>query len=184
VSFSTRRANQSIRVIRSHVKPRLKKYISFVFQKSMVLFARPASMRGANASSRTWGGMRWTRVVSQDGRCGARTSEIAWSWPPDAEVNPRVKSSGGTGANKPGTPRRARISRKPLRRECRCLGVPAAFFFCMRAAGATGASGAPAPSRFRGRAMMHHPGRSCRGNACVRLTGCHCKWRARHDSNV
>jgi hypothetical protein len=55
-----------------------------------------------------------------------------------------------TEANKPGTPRRPRISRKPLRRECRCFGVPVAFLFCMRAAGATVTPGAPCALSFRG----------------------------------
>ena len=36
---------------------------------------------------------------------------------------------GGTEANKPGTPRRPRISRKPLCRERRCFGASVAFFF-------------------------------------------------------
>jgi len=58
--------------------------------------------------------------------------EIVWSWRPDAGVKSRGVAMSAlrdrhavirvaTEANKPGTPRRARISRKPLRRGCRSV---------------------------------------------------------------
>ena len=72
--------------------------------------------------------MRWTWCA--DGRSGAQADERnrvvliprRWDQVSDDEFE-------ATEANKPGTPGRARISRKPLRRECRCSGVPVAFLF-------------------------------------------------------
>jgi hypothetical protein len=46
-------------------------------------------------------------VVPQDVRHIAY-GQVVWSWSPDAGINPRAKSLGGTEANKPGTPARAR----------------------------------------------------------------------------
>jgi hypothetical protein len=70
-----------------------------------------------------------------------------------------------TGTKSPAPRGERAISRKPLRRECRCFGVPAAFSFCMRAAGATGASGAPCALCFRGSWHKQSSGISCRENA-------------------
>jgi len=55
--------------------------------------------------------MRWTRRYRQASDKGA-DGEIAWSWRPDAGVKSwRAILSKATGAIKPGTPGRARISR-------------------------------------------------------------------------
>jgi len=75
------------------------------FRKTMVLFARPASQRGANASSRSWGGMRWTLIASFDERCETRTEKAWCSHPwagaqfagdePAGEVTKRVMDTWG-----------------------------------------------------------------------------------------
>jgi hypothetical protein len=57
-------------------------------------------------------------VVPQDVRCVAY-GQAVWFWLPDAGVNPRVESPGGMVAKKPGTPGRARSSRKTI-----AQGVP------------------------------------------------------------
>jgi hypothetical protein len=117
----------------------------------MIVSAYPASARGAIANVTNARRAAMDAGAPRDER---RASGRAKSRGPglptlgssrrtgDVGVRPTRREPPATEANKPGTPGRARISRKPLRRECRCFGVPAAFFLCMRAAGATGASGA------------------------------------------
>src|ERR1700760_3978935 len=54
-----------------------------------------------------------------------RTSQSAWSWPPDAEVKFRRKYwAKRRGLSKPGPRGDRAIRRKPSRRECRLFGVP------------------------------------------------------------
>ena len=93
---------------------------------------------------------------------------------PDAPTlasSSRETFASATEANKPGTPRRPRISRKPSRRECRLFWLPcvacvrkSAFPLHARPAGAACTRHSLRPLRFRGPRMMHHPGISCRGN--------------------
>jgi hypothetical protein len=80
-----------------------------------------------------------------------------------------------TVARKPGAPRRTRISRNPLRRECRCSGGTCRYlraqkctFFARKARGCGQHPAFPAPSRFWAPRMMHHSGMPCRGNADAR----------------
>jgi hypothetical protein len=94
--------------------------------------------------------MRWTRWLANDDGRRERTSEIVWSRPPDAEAKRlRDVSQAATVANKPGTPRRARISREPSRRECRhvrrtCDDLRACSLpFCTQGSGCVPASGIP-----------------------------------------
>ena len=82
--------------------------------------SRPASVRGADASSRTRGGMRWTRGWCETSIVGA-DGEIVWSWPPDAEVKLRGYEPRDDGGKKARSPGRSRISRNPSRRECRMI---------------------------------------------------------------
>jgi len=91
----------------------------------MVICPHPVSSeRGVSRSSRTLEAGSGGREDAQRGlprrrkHC-LRTSEIVRSRRPDAGVNPRGQEPGGTEANKPGTPGRPRISRKPSRRGCR-----------------------------------------------------------------
>src|SRR5579859_4322298 len=59
-----------------------------------------------------------------------RTAKSCGPDPPTLGSSLRVTSSQITVANKPGTPRRPRISRKPSRRECRLIWLPCC---CLRA---------------------------------------------------
>src|SRR6185312_7135616 len=77
-----------------------------------------------------------------------------------------------TEANKPGTPGRSRISRKPLRRECRLFRLPCVacvrkvhFSLHARLAGAACIRHSLRPLHFRGPRTMHHSGMSCREKA-------------------
>jgi hypothetical protein len=51
------------------------KIFSCGFQKFMISIRHPASTRGAYASSRTWGGLRWTQHMSRDERHVLRTTK-------------------------------------------------------------------------------------------------------------
>src|ERR1700744_218296 len=106
--------------------------------------------------------MRWTRLCRTTSGADA-DGEIVWSWPPDAEVKLRqtcvLRDDGGYQARTPG---RTRISRKPLRRECRvvrrtCSPHSRAFFVAREAMGAlfTRHSLRPLSSRDT---TMHHSG--------------------------
>ena len=88
-----------------------------------------------------------------------------WNQPPGREP-------GGTVANKPGTPRRSRISRKPSRRECRsvrrtCHDLRACLLpFCTQGCGCVSASGIPCALCSPRDHVDAKPGHdSCRGNA-------------------
>ena len=81
-----------------------------------------------------------------------RTSKGVWSRSPDAGINLAGRSREATVARKPGTPRRARISRKPLRGECRlfrpnlcCLRAQCAFSLHARLVGAASIRCSPRP---------------------------------------
>ena len=65
--------------------------------------------------------MRWTQMALVT-RALEADGEIVWSWHPDAGVKFafRRADDGGKKARSPG---RARISRKPLRGECRVIPV-------------------------------------------------------------
>jgi hypothetical protein len=86
--------------------------------KSVVVFAPSCSpQRGVSRTSRTWGGLRWTLVATQDERAKA-DGEVVWSWRPDAGA----KFSQGaipaevTGAKEPGPRGEHDISRKTIAR--------------------------------------------------------------------
>jgi hypothetical protein len=97
------------------------KYFAFAFTEYDVSFPHSAPARGAYASSRTWSGMRWTRrCLLTSGRGGGRRSCVV--------LSPRRWRHVGDDANASrrqrwqtsiGSPRRAPISRKPLRGEGR-----------------------------------------------------------------
>src|SRR6185437_12947562 len=105
----------------------------------------------------------------------SRTSEIVRSRRPDAGVKFLARRSrGAMVANKPGTPGRPRISRKPSRRGCRliwlpccCLRAQSALPFARKAHGCGLHPAFPAPSSLRGSRSMHHSGahtpRECKG---------------------
>src|SRR5205807_8806969 len=111
-------------------------------------------------SSRTWGGMRWTRrrrktsVAQADGK-------VVWSCHPDAGVKLAGSDLQATVAKEPGHRGEHGISRKPLRGECRVIsGVTVVtmlvrfFIFACEAAGAAGARYSLRPRIFRGRQVQ------------------------------
>src|SRR5262249_15180033 len=70
----------------SGVQPLVQKYFNFVFTEIMISSARPGSIGGAYASSRTLsagcggrGRSRWTGGSDADG-------EVVWSWHPGADA--------------------------------------------------------------------------------------------------
>ena len=143
---------------------------------------RIVTKRGAGCDGRV--GVAGRATLNADG-------EIAWSWRPDAGVKscglamsafgPTRRDREATEANKPGTPGRSRISRKPLRRECRlfwlpcrCLRAQSAPFFARKADGCGLHPAFPAPSLRWGASVIQNPGEASRGNefACVGTDGC------------
>jgi len=112
----------------------------------------PHRHKGVSRSSRTWSGMRWTR------RCwrraaSTRTAKSCGPGAPMQALSPSeaVSFAKATVANA-GSPRRARISRKPLRREGRLLPpVPVVIarsrkFLLRGGPGCSGHPAFPAPS--------------------------------------
>jgi hypothetical protein len=112
---------------------------------------RPASTRGTLRPIVT------KREAGCDGRVGLRATIAGESGRakscgpglPTLRSTLRAQEPGGTGANKPGTPRRSRISREPSRRECRhvrrtCDDLRAcSLFLCTQGNGCVSASGIP-----------------------------------------
>ena len=108
-------------------------------------------------------GTRWTCWCRKASGANA-DGEIVWSRSPDAGIK-RAGDLQATEANKPGTPRRSRISRKPLRRECRlfrlpcgCLRAQVHFSLHARLAGAACIRHSLRPLAFRGRRNDASPG--------------------------
>ena len=128
--------------------------------------------RGGSRSSRTRGGMRWTRwrrmtnAVVADG-------EAVWSWHPDAGVKfaGSKTSRGCRWQESPVTGGEREISRKPLRREGRIASAEpvcsCALFcaVCTRDRGCSVHPAFPAPSSFRGWQSTQSSGASRRENA-------------------
>jgi hypothetical protein len=161
----------------AYVKPSRQKYFSSVFRKIMVDYPRPGPARGAYASSRTWAGDAMDADARNDEARGA-DGEIVWSRSPDAGIKSCGTFRRATAANKPGTPRRSRISRNPLRRECRCFGGTCVAcvrrvhtFLHARLAGAASIrhSLRPLDLGVTNEASLGH---SCRGNAKSRPLRC------------
>src|SRR6202011_3831665 len=158
------------------VKPRNQKYSAYHVGQISALAPRVSpDERGGSRSSRTRGGMRWTRrrrmtnAVVADG-------EAVWSWRPDAGVKfSRKKLLGGDGAKKARSPGRAR--NKPVNHRAGKAGLPplnlyarVRFFvhFCTRDRGCSAHPAFPAPScSFRGRQSTQNSGASRRENADV-----------------
>jgi len=134
----------------------------------MLISAHPVPVRGACARHERGAGKRWTRERRRTGGVSA-DGQVVRSRSPDAGIKPALRLRGrATEANKPGTPRRSRSSRNPLRGEGRIVRlylwsarVRSSSAICTRGARVQRHPAFPAPSHlFRGRKTMHHPGRS------------------------
>ena len=106
-----------------------RKIFCFRFSELYVsLRASRPEQRGVTAkSSRTWGGVRWTRAARLTSAVCFVDGEAVWFWRPLAGVKfaktPTRRADDGV--NKAIGPRGERgISRKPLRGECRMFPVP------------------------------------------------------------
>jgi hypothetical protein len=141
-------------IFRIRVKSAQQKHFAFSETRSGVCRNHPASSRGALRPivTKREAGMRWTRWLASDDCRPMRTSEIVWSRLPTLRSSAARRIAGATVANKPGTPRRARISREPSRRECRhvrrtCDDLRACFLpFCTQGNGCVRHPAFPAPS--------------------------------------
>jgi hypothetical protein len=140
-------------------------YFSFRKSESVVSSRRPASARGAYASSRTWGGMRWTQAVSLDERRCTRTAKSCGPDTPTLVLRPRdfPADDGGKRARSPG---RSRISRKTI-----AWGMPGVSgasavntrvhtptTMRTRGCGCIAHPAFPAPSTSRGTCLLHRSG--------------------------
>ena len=146
--------------------PLQKNFSLYRFWKSEVWWMRPDSVRGAYRDRHeTRDGMRWTRWSRRTSEADA-DGEVAWSWPPDAEVKfASLRSSRATGARKPGSLGRARRKPlKPLRREGRDdlakPVVPSPCFFHARGAAGVADTRPSLRNGFNGflRALPREPG--------------------------
>jgi hypothetical protein len=120
-------------------------------------FAVSPDERGGSRSSRTRGGMRWTRSLRQTSASVA-DGEAVWSWRPDAGV----KFAGNQNfplmmvAKEPGHQGELGISRNPSRRESRMppldlyARVRCLLPICTRDRGCSAHPAFPAPSCFEG----------------------------------
>jgi hypothetical protein len=126
VAKSRARKLKFVEAIQSGLGCRFATHKYFSFRKSEIVFSshRPAPARGAYASSRTRGGMRWTQAVSLDERCCARTAKACGPGAPTLALRSRVSPAddGGKRARSPGRARYKLL--KPLRGECRMYPVP------------------------------------------------------------
>jgi hypothetical protein len=109
--------------------------------------AVPPGKRGGSRSSRTRGGMRWTRGLANDERRPARTAKSCGPGAPTLALSPRAARAaaddGGKKARSPGRARRKPL--KPLRREGRrCSGSPVVLPPCFLLHGAHGCNQHPA----------------------------------------
>ena len=88
--------NEFCELIQSDLGCRFSTLKYFAFVKTEIMYSphRPASTRGAYASSRTWGGMRWTQAVSQDERRWLRTAKSCGPGAPKQALRSRDMSRG------------------------------------------------------------------------------------------
>jgi hypothetical protein len=125
----------------------------------MIIVIRPASARGAYASSRTWGGMRWTWLCRATSGMNA-DDEIVWSWRPWAGAKSAGDEPAGDGDYEvTDTGESTKISVNTVAQgRPECFGGPVvtnscAFFAAHEAAGAASARSSLRPLLFRGRCL-------------------------------
>jgi hypothetical protein len=111
------------------------KIFAVLFFGNHVSLPHPASVRGADASSRTRGGMRWTRAASVRRMMFAADGRAVWSWRPWAGAKSRRLATSALrarravtreatvtkGSRTPGRARRSLLT--PSRREGRVAPV-------------------------------------------------------------
>src|SRR5258708_23339952 len=105
-------------------------------------------MRGALRTSRTRGGMRWTRRLRKDERKLLADGEVVWFWRPDAGAKFCESHRGATVARKPVHRGEREVSRKPSRGESRDVSAhlwsfPCAFLCKICRTGGRGCQPAP-----------------------------------------
>jgi hypothetical protein len=114
---------KSVLFIGMRVKPMAKKYFCFTEIKMRLYFGHPVPSEGHCARSP----MRDGNAVDADGAPDPgvlkRTAKSCGPDTPRAGVKFALKAARMTVAKAQGSPRRARISRKPLRGECRVIPV-------------------------------------------------------------
>ena len=142
---AARRANQP-----KPVQPFAQKYFASSRRANQKYnSARLTRMRGGSRSSRTCGGMRWTRRLRLTSVADA-DGEVVWFWRPDAGVK-FVRSTllTGDGGKKAGHRGEREVSRKPSRGESRVVPAspvvipPCAFLCTMCGTGGHGCQPAP-----------------------------------------
>jgi hypothetical protein len=104
-------------IIQTLSSPFAKNISLFASGKSVVSLRASHPRRGGSRSSRTRGGMRWTRRLRLTSAADA-DGEVVWSWRPDAGVK-LVERSASDGGKTAGHRGEREVSRKPLRREGR-----------------------------------------------------------------
>jgi len=129
--------------------------ICFRFRKIVSSFDSSRLMqRGVRVVTIRRGGLRWTCERRQT--TGARADgEIVWSWPPGAETKSAMRRARGRWGQESRSPRRSRISRKPLaqgRPGClgRTCGSYPVHFIRTGAMGAASSRPSLRPPDFRG----------------------------------
>ncbi len=118
-----------------------------------LLSARPAPLEGRSRSSRTWGGMRWTRQLRKTSVAKA-DGEVVWSWRPDAGVKSAEVIPPATVAKEPGHRGEHVISRSGA---IRAAGSRTCIQ--LSSSGSTGRSSIPEASAMesRGRSVLDTP---------------------------
>ena len=151
---------KSLLIFRNGVKPKNQKYsASLVAQITGMTPPVSPDERGGSRSSRTRGGMRWTRSLANDERRRrGRRSRVVLAPRRWRQVRGKQNFSRAMVARKPGHQGERGVSRNPSRRESRTASAEpvcsCAFFvsLCTRDRGCSAHPAFPAPSRcFRGR---------------------------------
>ena len=105
------------------VNPHLKKYSDLQKDAGRPIFLTiPSHQRGESRSSRSRGGLRWTRRVLKTTAPEAYGKNV-WARHSNAGVKFAAQALRTTVAKKPGRRGEHDISRKPLRGECRVIPV-------------------------------------------------------------
>src|SRR4029077_9581388 len=112
---TARRANQDHRSGSSMSSPSAKNIPLNPSGKSALWLRASHPLRGALRTSRTRGGMRWTRMCATDERALSADGEVVWSWRPDAGAKfAAARAAAGDGGKKAGHRGELGVSRKTI----------------------------------------------------------------------